>query len=566
MLLELIKIKRTYRNVNRIRTILNVFIKHGFGQLIEQLNLHRILPFRKRIKVLSTKPVLEKSIAERLRRSFEELGPSFIKLAQILSSRPDLITASVAEEFKKLQDEVPPFPYEQVRELVIEELGRPPEEVFVKFHEKPVAAASIAQVHEAVLADEGAVMVKIQRPNIRNIIETDILIMSIIAGLMVKYLPETEFFNPEGIVEEFTRTIRKELDFNEEVKNMGRFRRNFEAEKDIIIPKTFPEFTTDRIIVMEKIEGVSIDDTEEIEKLGLDRTEIAEKGIKAYFKMMLDDGFFHADPHPGNIFVTPEGSIGLVDFGIVGWLTTELMENIAGALIALVKKDFDELIVQYVQMGLFTDDVNIESLKQELKTDLIDLMAPLYDMSISEINIAQYLDALTHLAIRHKLKIPSDLLLVNKTMLILDNIGRLLDPEFNFVTFSEPYASKLVRRKYSPQKMAQKIQRHATELTDFLVTTPRNIRMLLRKALKNDLHVNLSVKELDRLTRDIDKSTNRLSFSVVIASIILSSAILTQSDIGGRVFGVPMFGVLGFSFAFFMGIWLIISIIRSGRL
>ncbi|MGE5894792.1 MAG: ABC1 kinase family protein, partial [bacterium] len=315
MLTELLRIKRTIRNLNRARQIINVFIKHGFGQIIEQLNLDRLLPFRKRIKVITSPPFAEKGIAEHLRMAFAELGPSFIKLAQILSSRPDLITKTFSDEFKKLQDEVPPFPFVEVREIVTAELKRPPEEIFTSFSAAPVAAASIAQVHEATLKDGRSVMVKIQRPRIREIIETDIDIMHFIATLMDKYLPETAFFNPIGIVEEFRRTIRREIDFLEEAKNISRFRRNFAAYPDVFIPAVFPELTTGKIIVMEKVEGVRIDNIEGINKLGLDRTEIARKGIQAYFKMIFDDGFFHGDRHPGNIFVMPDGTIGLVDFG-----------------------------------------------------------------------------------------------------------------------------------------------------------------------------------------------------------------------------------------------------------
>jgi ubiquinone biosynthesis protein len=440
------------------------------------------------------------------------------------------------------------------------------EELFEYLNETPVAAASIAHVHEARIKDEGSVMVKIQRPDITDTIETDIHIMSTIAGLMEKYLPETEFFNPVGIVDEFSRTIRKELDFVEEAKSICKFRRSFENHPEILIPKTFPYLLSDRIIVMEKIDGVRIDNIKGINELGLDRTELAEKGMRAYFKMMFEDGFFHADPHPGNIFATPDGSIALVDFGIVGWLSPEIMESIAGALIALVRKDFDGLVEEYIHLGLLTEDVDIELFKKEFKSDIVDLLVPLYDMSISEINLVQYLETITHLAAKHKLKIPSDLLLVNKTMLILDSIGRQLDPNFDFISFSEPYASKLVRKRYTPQRMAQKIQKHSTDLVDFLITTPRQVRQLLRKMLRDDFFINMNVVGLERLVKDIDKSSNRLSFSIVIASIIMSSAILTQSELGGKIFGVPFFGILGFSMAFVLGVWLLISILRSGRL
>ncbi|RMG73615.1 MAG: AarF/ABC1/UbiB kinase family protein [Nitrospirae bacterium] len=566
MLLELLRLKRTYRNISRLRQIVNVFLKHGFGHIIEQINLHRVLPFRKRLKILSSRPALEHTAAERLRIAFSELGPSFIKLAQLLSSRPDLITSTFADEFKKLQDEVPPFAFEDVKRIIREEMGTEAENLFSYIEPRPVAAASIAQVHYATLKDETPVVIKVQRPGIKEQIETDINIMKAIASLLVRYVPETELFNPTGIVEEFARTVRKELDFTEEAKNMCRFRRNFAGNPDIYIPQLYPHLLSKRIIVMERIEGVRIDNIEAITEMGIDRTELARKGVDAYFKMFLVDGFFHADPHPGNIFVMPDGRIGLVDFGIVGWLTPDIMESIAQALIALVKKDFDSLIDQYVALGLVTEEVDIESFRREFKADIIDFLIPLYDMTISEINVAKYLDTLIHIAIKHRLKIPSDLLLLNKCMLILDNIGRELDPNFNFITVAEPYASKLIRSRYNPKHIYERMQKQVNELSMIATKTPKQINHLLRKALKDELKLKMNVDGFERLIRDIDRATNRIAFSIIVAAIILSSAILTMTSTGGVIFNIPLLGLVGFVVAFIMGFWLLISIIRSGRL
>lgn len=566
MLLNLLRLKRTYRNVARVRQILNVFLKHGFGQFLEQLNLQRLIPFRKRIKVLGYPQVIEKTIPERLRIAFSELGPSFIKLAQLLSARPDLITKPYADEFKKLQDEVPPFHFIEVKKIIEEDMGVPLTDLFSAVDEKPLAAASIAQVHSATLLDGSDVIIKVQRPNIKDIIETDISILSTLASLMVKYIPEAEFFNPVGIVEEFSKTVRKELNFIEESKNICRFRKNFADHPNLYIPKTFPEFISERVIVMERLDGVRIDDIKGIKRLGLDRTVLARIGVDAYFKMMLEDGFFHADPHPGNIFAMPDGKIGLMDFGIVGWLSPELMESIAAAFVALINRDFDALIGQYIELGLITEETDIEGLRREFKSDIMDLLTPLYGLTLAEINFAQFLDTITHLAIKHKMRIPSDLLLVNKSMLILDNIGRQLDPNLNFIAVAEPYATKLIRQRYSPKRIYNKVAKNVTDFGDFLVTTPKQLKVLIRKALKDDLHFRMTVTGLDRLIRDIDRSTNRLAFSIVIAAIIMSSAVLTLSGVGGKIFDMPAIGMIGFIMAFILGVWLIVSIIRSGRL
>lgn len=566
MLLEFLRLKSTYRNLNRVRQIVNVFLKHGFGQVIEQLNLQRVLPFRKRLKILNTPPELGHTIPERLRLAFSELGPSFIKLAQILSSRPDLITEEYASEFKKLQDEVPPFSFTEALRIMEEEFRRSPYELFDEIEKNPVAAASIAQVHNATLKDGSSVVIKIQRPNISEIIETDITILKAIASRMVKYIPESDFINPTGIVEEFSKTVRKELDFTEELKNISRFGRNFHKHPHITIPTPYAGMTSKRVIVMERIEGIRIDDIKGIDRLGFDRRELAKVGVDAYFKMFFEDGFFHADPHPGNIFVTPDGKIGLVDFGIVGWLSPEIMQSTAKALIALVKKDFDALIDQYIELGLVREEVDLEEFKKDFKSDIVDFLIPLYDISISQIDIVQYMDILMHLAAKHHLKIPSDLLLLDKCMLILDSVGRELDPDFNFISVAEPYAAKLVSSRYNPRSIYDKVQNQLEDLTDIAVKTPKQVRAILRKAIKDDIQFKINLLGLDHFIRDIDRSTNRLAFSIVIAAIILSSAILTLSGKGGVILDIPFLGLMGFLMAFFLGLWLLISIIRSGRL
>jgi ubiquinone biosynthesis protein len=561
-----LKFWHTYKNIGRIRQIVNVFLKHGFGQFIEQLNLQRFIPLRKKLKVFGQWPVVEKhSIPQRLRMAFSELGPSFIKLAQLLSSRPDLITKEYADEFEKLQDKVPPFPTNDARKIIASELGISLPDVFTEFDDVPVAAASIAQVYQATLKTGEQVIIKVQRPNIRDILETDIAILKIITRLMVKYIPDSRIFNPEGIVESFARTVKKEMDFTAEARNARRFRKNFEGNPDICIPEIHRNFLSEKVIVMERFSGVRIDDIEGIESFGLDRKDLANRGVDAYFKMILEDGFFHADPHPGNILVLSDGRVGLMDFGIVGWLTPDIMENIAGSLLAFINKDFDSLVDQYMALGIVTEELDIEMFRAEFKADLVDICEPLYGITISEIDFAEYMEVLTELAVKHGLKMPSSLLLMNKTLLILDSIGRQLDPEFNFIAVAEPYASRLVRARISPQKAFDKVRKSLTDISDF-VETPKQVNRLLRKAMKNGLGFKVDPVGMERLIKDIDRSSNRLAFSIIVASIIVASSLLIQSEIGGKIFGLPAIGTIGFIMAFMLGIWLLISILKSGRL
>jgi len=565
MLLEILKIRKTYRNIHRIRQILNVFVKHGFGQFVELLNLHKFIPFRKRFKLFPEVELTETTIPERLRRVFEELGPSFIKLAQVLASRPDMISERYADEFEKLQDEVAPFPFEDVKTIFESDTGQTIENVFSFIDKTPAAAASIAQVHYAVLKDGSKVVLKIQRPHISQMIENDISIMSIIVELMVRYIPETNFFNPKGIVAEYEKTIKKELNFLEEARNIERFHKNFENDVDVLIPKLYKELTTPRVIVMERIIGVKIDDIETMRETGIDMPLIARNLIKIYFKMMLDHGFFHADPHPGNIFVMPDGRIGIVDFGIVGWLSTEVMDGIAGVFLALVNKDFSSLFDQFIELGMITDETDYEKTKREFMIDVTEFLAPMYDMPLADINYVEYINTITHLALRHKVKVPSSILMVNKCNMIIDGLVRRLDPTFNFITVAAPYASKIMRRKYDFKKVYGKVEKNFSELSDSFINIPKQTRLLLRRLLRDEFNIRVLPVGLERFQRDIDRSTNRLSFSIIVGSIIMGSSVLALSGIGGKIFSMPALGTFGFVVAFILGVWLLISILRSGR-
>ncbi|MCL4537274.1 MAG: AarF/UbiB family protein [Nitrospirae bacterium] len=564
--MDITRLTRTYKSAKRLQQIVNVSLRYGFGQIIDQIHLGRYIPFKKRLKSFGVWPALKgPTVPERLRMAFAELGPTFIKLAQLLSSRPDLITVQFANEFKKLQDEVPPFPAQEAKRIIEEEIKLPLNNIFSYFGDT-LAAASIAQVHKATLLDGSNVVVKVQRPDIREQIESDINILSTIARLLDKYVPESRFFNPTGIVAEFSRTVRKEMDFVEEARNCCRFRRNFEDSPDVYIPKIYSEYATERVLVMDMIEGVRIDDIAVIDMIGLDRKRLAKIGVNAYFKQILEDGFFHADPHPGNIFAMSNGMIAFVDFGIVGRVSDELKETMANTFLALLEKDFDRLIDQYVEMGIVPDDIDIDAFRRDFKADLADFLEPLYGLTLKEINFAQYLDTVTHLAIKHNLKIPSDLLLIDKAMLILENIGRQLDPDFDFIAAAEPYASKLARRKYSPSRLYEGARKNIAEIGDFAFLFPRQMKQIIKKTLKDDIQIKMFHVNLPEFIKDMDRSSNRIAFALIVSAMLISSAIMHATKVPPIIFGISLFGISAFGFAFLLGIWLIISIIRSGRL
>lgn len=565
--MNIFRLKKTYKSARRLQQIINVFLRHGFGRIIDQIHLGRLVPFRKRLKVFGQWPELRgPSVPERLRTAFEEMGPTFIKLAQILSSRPDLVTESYAREFRRLQDNVPPFGSAEARSIIEEELGRPVVDVFTQFTDAPLAAASIAQVHAATLAPGREVIVKVQRPGIREVIMEDIEIISALAELLERHIPESRFFNPTGIVQEFSRTIRREMDFAEEARSCVRIRRNLEGNARICVPEIFAEVSTDKVLVMERIRGTSIDETAEIDRLGGNRPELARSLVDAYFQMILRDGFFHADPHPGNLFFLPPDRICFTDFGMVGRVSEESKEALAGTLHALVKRDYESLIEHYIDLGYLPEDVDAETFRREFKADLVDFLDPLIGRSIREVNVAQCMDAFVEIATRHHLMMPHELLLINKTLFHIDTIVRCLDPEFNLVEAAEPYAVEILKRRFEPRRAAHRIARAFSEAGEAFLAFPGQMNKLLKKSLRDDLRFKISLTGLDHLIKDMDRSSNRIAFALVVSSIILSSALMHAMGTGPKVFGLSILGIVTFVVAFFLGVWLLISIIRSGRL
>lgn len=566
--MDFFNLSRKFQTARRLKEIVNVFLRHGFGNIIDQLHLGKYVPVLKRVRSYGYWPSLLKGpySAERMRTAFEELGPSFIKLAQIISTRPDLVPTRYSEEFRKLQDNVPPFPAAKSRTIIAEEMGKPFDKVFASFDDTPIAAASIAQVHRATLLDGSEVIVKVQRPGIDETIKSDIEILFSIARLIESNFPDMRHFSPSGLVYEFQNTIKKELDFRKEVVNHATFAKNFAAFKGVHLPKVYAELSSRRILVMEIIRGERIDRVEKIAQMGVDTKQTARVLIDAYFKMMIEDGFFHGDPHPGNIFVMEDGSLAFMDFGIAGHVSEETKTILANFYMAFIEKDFDKLVDQHIELGLVPDDMDLETFRRDFKSDLWDFVEPLYGLKLKEIDFASYLSAVVRIIIKHKLKIPSELVLIDKTLIMLQSLCAKLDPEFDFVTASEHYIRKLMIERYNPKKAFERYMKSALEAGEFLRVLPRQMKRILRKIIRDEIVVKLTIKDLDKLIKDMDRSSNRISVSMIISAILVSSAIMHASEVGPTIYGMSLMGFVVFGFAAVLGIGLIISIFRSGRL
>lgn len=559
-------IPKKYRNIGRIRHIAAVFLGHGFGHFISEMGLHRFLPFGRRWKAAYVRDHELDTVPVRLRRAFEELGPTFIKLGQVLSGRSDLISAELAEELQKLQDEVPPFPYEDAKKIIEADLGGSIEDIFAGFDKVPVAAASIAQVHHAVLKDGTEVAVKVRRPGIERELEQDVYILTGIAHLLEKHIQDSRIYNPTGVVEEFARTVRQEINFEIELDNAVKFADIFRDSDTIKIPEVFTVYSSRRVMTMERISGIRINELDRLDAAGFDRVELAMNGAHAFFKQIFENGFFHADPHAGNMFVMEDGRVGLLDFGMVGRLSEENMEVIADTFLALVNRDFDGLVQQYINLGFVSEDMDLDRFRKEFKRDLVDLIDPLYGKALGKIRVGDYLNRVTEIAGRHGMRFPKELVLVNKALFTIEGIGRQLDPEMDFLEVAKPYSTSLVRKKLSPSRYLKKARKNLEELSSFTESLPRHLRVIIGKIKRDDIKVNIEVTHLERFIRDFDRSTNRLSFALIISGITIASSVIIHARMGRFVFGYPVLGLTGYVLAGILGLWLVWGIIRSGRL
>jgi ubiquinone biosynthesis protein len=563
--------KRHIRDIPRIGRIIAVASRHGFDHLVEQMGLERFISLGKRVVTFRKSPSLTQlhrtGAPERLRKMFEDLGPTFIKLGQVLACRPDMLPLEYSREFLKLTDSVAPFSSREALDVIEADLKAPVSVLFKSFDENPVAAASIAQVHRATLHDGSEVMVKVQRPNITRTIERDISIMRWFAQLIETRIPEMRPYNVPGIVDEFARTIKRELDFFIEASNAVQLRNNFEHSAVLYIPRVYREISGKRVLVLERVQGIRIDDIERLDREGYNRKDIAQKGGAAFFKMVLQDGLFHADPHPGNMFVLSDGRLGLVDFGIIGRVTEENKEHFAAIFLALANRDYDELVRQYMDLGLLSEEsVDVELFQHEMKEDLVEFLEPYYIMQAKQIDFGAHIDRITRILLRHRLRLPSNLYLMDKALITLEGILKQVDPEFNYFESAKPYVADLVRQKRNPFHTFAGAKKDISEIIGALALLPKQLKTTFRKITRGEVRVSIHHEELHHLIRDIDRSSNRLAFSVITAAIIIASSIIIHAAQGPTLFGLPVFGLIGYVIAAVLGLWILIGILRSGQL
>ena len=563
-------IAQKIRNVNRLRQILNVFAKYGFGYIVSRLNINRNLvgtltgTSRKIIKIASAKKldVFDIPVSVRIRKMMEELGPTFIKLGQVLSTRPDLIPLEFCQEFEKLQDEVSAFAYEKAKEQIENELKKPIDKLFSSFSVDPFAAASLSQVYMAESESGEKLVVKVQRPDIGKTIRADLDILYMLAQLAEKYIEESRLYNPTAVVDEFKKTILREIDFSVEAKNIDRFRRNFKDDNTVYILKVAHHLSTKKILTMERLEGIKASNVNKMEGIGLDKRQIAINGADAILKQIFMHGFFHADPHPGNIFVLKDGRIAFLDFGMVGHIDVETREQLSDILVAIIHRDTKGIIDAFVSMGAVEKDIGVK----KLNLDLTDFVENYYEIPLKELRMDQFLPDIVNIILQNQIKVPLDFFLLSKALITIEGVGKKISPDFNAVAQAKPFVERLVKERYSTKNIVKGVKGFLKGLYILTNLLPRDLTIILNKMKKGTLHIEFEHRGLENLIHVFDKVSNRIAFSLVIAALIVGSSIIMQTDKGPILFGFPVLGVIGFVVAGIMGLWLAIAILRSGRL
>lgn len=556
-------ISRTYRHMNRYRQILTVLLKYGAGELLDRFNVGHILKGGLRIFSWGQKKQVEKlTRSERTRMAVEELGPTFVKLAQILSTRPDLIPVEYAQELSKLQDQVPSFPFQQAREIVEGELKASLEMKFSRFGEIPLAAASIGQVHRARLQSGEEVAVKVQRPGIRKMVEVDLEILYYLATLIEKNVEELGIQKPTKIVEEFSRILEKEIDYRLEAANMERFARQFQENKAIYVPKVYRDLSSDRILTMEYMDGLKVSEIPAGGSNGLDRKIIASRGADLILEQVFRHGFFHADPHPGNIFILPGNVICFLDFGMMGSVDRQARIDLAEILYGYAQQDESKL----AQALLKIVEWDVEPNRRALEKDLAELMGLYLYQPLKKLRLDRISKELIELITRHKLRLPPDTFLMIKALAMIEGVGLMLDPDFEMSEKIAPFIKRLRVERMHPQHVLRGFLDSAGDLVQMAKEIPGEMADILKQIKQGKVKIGFEHRGLENFTFHVDRSSNRIAISLIISSLIIGSSMILQTQIGPLLFGVPTLGVLGFSFAGVFGIALIISILRSGRL
>lgn len=553
------------RDLSRAHDIAAVLIKYGFGDIVRRIGMAdameragKILHWHAPDEIAHLEP------PARVRRALEELGPTFVKLGQILATRVDLFSQDWIAEFSKLQDAAPAAPFEDIRAQLSEDLGEEPETAFASLDHEPLAAASLAQVHRARLNDGTEVVLKIRRPGIRHIVESDLRLLARLADILYSEAPDLRRYRPQEVVREFTLSLRREMDFAAECRNAERIATNFAGDADIVVPGIHWEWSGERLNVQDYIDGIPGSDLPAVDLAGLDRKILARRGSGAVLKMMLEDGLFHADPHPGNVFYLPGNRLALIDFGMIGRLSESRRFEVARLMHGMVTSDTDAVVDVLLD---WRDDEESEIMvnPSRLRNEIDAFVDQYKGLPLKRLDLGNMLSDLVTILRENQLVLPTDLSLMIKAFITLEGMGRQLDPDFDISAEAAPFLQRVMLAHQSPTALAKRSLRTMSGAVDMLAGLPQDASQLLRAARRGKLRVEVDVVPLKRFGDRIDRATSRLTIGIVTASLIIGSSIVMTVASDSVFGGLPTWGLLGFIGAVFGGIWLLISIRRGGK-
>ena len=554
---------QTFRNLNRTREILGILIKYGFEDFIANSTLRNLVTESMRIKWLrDEKPVMSYTRFERVRMAAEELGPTFIKLAQILSNRPDIIPEGLVKEFEKLQDRVPPVPFVQAKVIIETGIGRRIEEVFEYFNEVPIASASIGQVYRAKMLTGEEVVVKVQRPSVAEIIEQDLSIIMEAVRRMDRYMKKQGVLNGEEVVRVFERAITKELDYQNEARNIDRFRTTYRHRTDFYVPKAYREFSSKQVLIMEFAKGCKITDVEQLKAWNLNPARIVEKGMDIYLSQIFEYGYFHGDPHPGNILVNEEGTIILLDFGMVGQLMKKDKYAFAGIFIAMSRFDAREMAQQLKKLSV---EDNITDMRQFVY-DLNDLIEDYAHLDVSESSIQDVIQRLQKIMYDYHITVPGGVFLIFRAFAILEGIGKKLHPNFKTYEFIRPYGQKLLTDQLKPENLAAEASQRFSNLTGFLNSFPVEVRGIIQQIAKGKLHSEIELQGYGYALKKWDSISTRQSLVNIICALMIGSSIALLGNYPEEmkfVYGINKWSFIGYCIAAGLFVMWLYAILRK---
>jgi len=550
-----------YREAQRLRQIINVLVKYGFGWVVEKTGLSYLLSVGRRILRFKERAPL--TPAQRLRRVLEELGPSFIKLGQILSTRPDLLPLEFIQELQKLRDEVEPAPWEKVESFLREEWGEGWRSLVDIPQREPLASASIAQVYRGDLVSGETVVVKVLRPGIRETVERDIEVMRFLARLVDRYLPELRIYHPVDLVEEFAFTIRREMDFTVEAASAEKIRANFRGVSWVVIPQVHWDLTTSSVLVMERVEGIPLDRPEELDSMGIERRLVAKRLAMAFMKQVLEDGFFHADPHPSNLLVGGKGELVYVDFGMMGYLDRAMRNSIASLLIQIVKRNYDGIIRIFKKVGVVEEALD----ERRFKLELMGLLEPYFSRSLEGMPLGDAVNQVIHLSLRYRVRFPPELYLLGRALVLVDSDLRYLDPHLNVIELVAPFALRIMKSRRTPRALRESFEEEIEFLKEGVRTLPFQFLQALQKFNRGEVKVTFVHEGLEEMVEGMERSSLRLTVTLLFILFVLLGTWTMGLPWAQRftVCGIPLFSLFSYGLAGFMAFFLVGSVLFRRR-